>query len=81
MNVTSASSLCISVSNSSSRQYLSQLELPCPSLEAAEVMMTRSEALDILGIITLITLGLVTILTAVIVIKLRDKLKILFNLY
>ena len=81
MNVASASYHCISVSSFSSVQYLSQLELPCPSLEAAEVMMTRSEALDILGIITLITLSLVTILTAVIIIRLRDKLKILFNLY
>ena len=81
MNENSASFHFISVSSYASRQYRSQLDLPCPASEAEEVIMTRSEALDILGILTLITLSLVTILTAVIIIRLRDKLKILFNMY
>ena len=65
--------------NSSSitiRQYLTNLDLPCPSLEAAEAMMTKSEVLEILGILTLATLTIVTVLTAVIIIRLQNKVKI-----
>ena len=76
----SSSSLCVSVSSSASRQYLAHLTLPCPAPEAAEGMMTREEVRDILGIITLVTLSLVTILTAAIIIRLWDKLKILLNM-